>query len=81
MYFGAMFWKLLVGETIFAAVLVDIVARMMTSIESTTQKVLSMRPMRLIGSEMVSPTRPCEADVSSTPRPENRNIVSGSPMI
>jgi len=56
----------LVGETILAAVFVDIVARMIMSIDRITQKVLSIRPIRLIGSETVSPTSCNEADVSNT---------------
>ena len=81
MSFGATFWKSLVGETMLAAVLVEIVARMIISIDSTTQNGLSMWPIRLIGSEIVSPTSSADAAVSSTPRPANRNIVSGRPMI
>ena len=81
MCFGAIFWNTFVGETMFAAVFVEIVARMIISIESTTQNGLSIWPIRLIGSDTTSPTISREAAVSSTPRPANRNIVSGSPMI
>ena len=81
MYLGATFWKLFVGDTMLAAVLVEIVSRMMTSIDNTTQAVLSILPIRLIGSEIVSPTSSSDADVSRTPSPENRNMVNGSPMI
>ncbi len=64
-----------------AAVLVEIVARMMISIDSTTHKVLSILPIRLIGSAIVSPTSSRDADVSRTPRPANRNMVNGKPII
>ena len=37
--------------------------------------------MRLIGSAIVSPMSAREAAVSNTPRPANRNIVNGRPMI
>ncbi len=81
MNFGATFWNTLVGETMFAAVLVEIVARMIMSIDRTTHRGLSMRPMRLIGSEIVSPTSSLDAAVRTTPSPANSSIVSGSPMI
>ena len=81
MYFGATFWKLFVGDTMLAAVLVEMVARIMINIDRTTHRVLSILPIRLIGSAMVSPTSSSEAEVSNTPRPANRNMVSGSPMI
>src|SRR5215207_7416120 len=81
MRLGATFWKSLVGETMLAAVLVDTVARMMISIETATQKRLSMWPIRLIGSDTVSPTSDSDAAVMITPRPANRNIVSGRPRI
>ena len=76
-----MFWKLLVGDTIFAAVLVEMVARIIISIDMTTHSGLSILPIRLMGSEIVSPTRLMDADVRITPRPANRNIVKGRPMI
>ena len=82
MYFGATFWNTFVGETMFAAVFVEIVARMIMSIASTTQKGLSILPDQVDRvRDMVSPTSPVDAAVSTTPSPENRNIVSGSPMI
>jgi len=62
-------------------VLVEIVAIMIISIDKTTQKVLSIWPIRLIGSEIVSPVSSIDAEVNSTPSPAKRNIVSGSPMI
>ena len=79
--FGATFWKTLVGETMLAAVFVEIVAMMIINIASTTQKGLSILPIRLMGSEIVSPTSSNDAAVSTTPSPENRNMVSGKPMI
>ena len=54
---------------------------MMTSIETATQKRLSMWPIRLIGSDTVSPTSDPDAAVMITPSPANRNIVSGNPSI
>ena len=79
--FGATFWNTLVGDTMFAAVFVEMVARMITSIASTTQNGLSILPIRLIGSEIVCPTSSADAAVSTTPRPANRNIVAGKPTI
>jgi hypothetical protein len=81
MYFGATFWNTLVGETMFAAVLVEMVARMIMSIDSTTHSGLSILPIRLMGSEMVWPTSSADAAVRTTPRPANSNMVSGRPMI
>ena len=79
--FGAMFWKSLVGETMLAAVLVESVAMMISTMAMATQPGLSMRPIRLTGSEMVSPTSELEAAVSTTPSAAKKNIVSGRPMI
>src|SRR5688572_4900850 len=63
MSLGARFWKSLVGETMFAAVFVEMVARMMMIIDSTTQKGLSIFPMSVMGSETVSPTICADAAV------------------
>ncbi|MNR10318.1 hypothetical protein D3C85_1265630 [compost metagenome] len=38
-------------------------------------------PIRLTGSETVSPTSDAEAAVSTTPSAANRNMVSGKPKI
>src|SRR5918994_54443 len=81
MRLGARFWKSLVGETMLAAVLVDTVARMMINIETATQKRLSIWPIRLVGSDTVSPTSCADAAVITTPSPANRNMVSGNPTI
>ena len=81
MSFGAMFWKSLVGETMFAAVLVERVATMINAIATATQPGLGMCPIRLTGSETVSPTSEAEAAVITTPRAANRNMVSGRPKI
>ncbi len=51
------------------------------SIAITTIKLLSMRPIRLMGSEIASPVSSTDAAVSTTPRPANSSIVSGRPMI
>ena len=65
----------------FAAVLVEMVARMMMIIETTTQNGLSILPISVIGSDTVSPTICADAAVITTPRPANSTIVSGSPTI
>ncbi|MNJ45254.1 hypothetical protein D3C77_403410 [compost metagenome] len=80
-HLGARFWKSLVGETMFAAVLVDSVAMMISAMASATHIGLCMWPIRLTGSETVSPTSVWEAAVSTTPRAANRNMVSGRPRI
>ena len=61
----------------FAAVLVEMVARMMTIIDSTTQNGLSILPISVMGSETVSPTSCADAAVMTTPSPANSTIVSG----
>ena len=61
-------------------VFVEIVARIIRIIAPPTQKSLSIFPIRLIGSDTVSPTSCCDAAVISTPRPANRNIVTGKPI-
>ena len=65
----------------FAAVLVEMVATMMMIIDRTTQNGLSIRPISVIGSEMVSPTSCADAAVMTTPSPAKRSIVSGRPTI
>ena len=50
-------------------------------IGGTTQTGLSIFPIRLTGSEIVSPTSSNDAAVRMTPNPENINIVSGKPII
>ena len=65
----------------FAAVLVEIVARMMMIIDTTTQNGLSILPMSVMGSDTVSPTICAEAAVMTTPRPANSTMVTGSPTI
>ncbi|MNR55902.1 hypothetical protein D3C85_1763720 [compost metagenome] len=76
-----MFWKSLVGETMFAAVLVDSVAMMISAMARATQNGLWILPIRLTGSDTVSPTSDAEAAVSTTPSAANRNMVSGKPKI
>src|SRR5688572_5104821 len=78
---GARFWKSFVGDTMLAAVLVEMVARMMMIIDVTTQNGLSILPISVMGSEIVSPTIWEEDAVSTTPSPANSTIVTGSPMI
>ena len=51
----------------FAAVFVEIVARMITSIETTVQIRLSMSPISVIGSDTVRPTSPNAASISPVP--------------
>src|SRR6185436_2180705 len=78
---GATFWKSLVGDTTFAAVFVAMVARMMMTMERITHTGLLIRPISVMGSEIVSPTSCAEAEVMTTPRPANMSIVNGRPMI
>ncbi|MCY1360413.1 hypothetical protein D9M69_470380 [compost metagenome] len=78
---GAMFWKSLVGETMFAAVLVDRVATTITAMARATQPGLWIWPIRLTGSDTVCPTSEADAAVITTPSAANRNMVSGRPKI
>ncbi|MNI93359.1 hypothetical protein D3C73_1512980 [compost metagenome] len=48
---------------------------------SATQPGLWILPIRLTGSDTVSPTSDAEAAVITTPREANRNMVSGRPKI
>ena len=71
---------LLVGETMLAAVFVEIVASMIISIASETHTVLSMRPIRLIGSDIDSPTSSTLAAVSTTPSPAEQQHGQWQPQ-
>ncbi|MNJ05810.1 hypothetical protein D3C73_1673870 [compost metagenome] len=52
---------------------------MISAMARATHIGLWICPIRLTGSETVSPTSDAEAAVSTTPSAANRNMVSGKP--